>query len=53
MTTMVAKIGDRVVQVMRVADTVGFSTERGWLLFNRRTEPLSAWDDWFHGTLYM
>lgn len=28
----------------------------GWLLFNRRVErdqPLSAWDDWFHGTLYM
>jgi hypothetical protein len=26
----------------------------GWMLFNRRAEePLSAWDDWFHGTLYM
>lgn len=27
----------------------------GWLLLNRRRweEPLSAWDDWFHGTLYM
>ena len=29
------------------------SNQIGWLLFNRREEPLSAWDDWFHGTLYM
>jgi hypothetical protein len=32
MTTVVAKMGNRVVQVMRVADTVGFSTERGWVM---------------------
>ena len=31
------------------------SNQIGWLLFNRRTEAeqLSAWDDWFHGTLYI
>ncbi len=32
------------------------SNQIGWLLFNRRveqSEPLSAWDDWFHGTLYI
>lgn len=31
------------------------SNHIGWLLFNRcrREESLSAWDDWFHGTLYM
>ena len=32
MTTVVAKMGNRVVKVMRVADTVGFSTERGWVM---------------------
>jgi hypothetical protein len=29
------------------------SKQIGWLLFNRRAEPQSAWDDWFHGTLYI
>lgn len=32
MTTTVARMGDRVVQVMRVAEHVGFSTERGWVM---------------------
>ena len=32
MTVVVAKMKDRVVQVMRVADTVGFSSERGWVM---------------------
>ena len=32
MTTMVAKMGNRVVQVMRVADRVGFSEDRGWVM---------------------
>jgi hypothetical protein len=32
MTTVVAKMGNRVVQVMRVAERVGFSTERGWVM---------------------
>jgi hypothetical protein len=32
MTVIVAKMKDRVVQVMRVADTVGFSQERGWVM---------------------
>ena len=32
MTVIVAKMKDRVVQVMRVADTVGFSHERGWVM---------------------
>lgn len=32
MTTVVAKMGDRVVEVTRVAETVEFSTERGWVM---------------------
>lgn len=32
MTVVVAKMKDRVVQVMRVSDTVGFSQERGWVM---------------------
>jgi hypothetical protein len=32
MTVVVAKMKDRVVQVVRVADTVGFSSERGWVM---------------------
>jgi hypothetical protein len=32
MTVIVAKMKDRVVQVMRVADSVGFSKERGWVM---------------------
>jgi hypothetical protein len=28
----VGKIKDRIVQVVRVADTVGFSSERGWVM---------------------
>lgn len=32
MTMVVAKIEGRVVQVVRVADTVGFSEERGWVM---------------------
>lgn len=29
---IVAKMGDRMVEVKRVVDTVQFSTERGWVL---------------------
>ena len=29
---VVAKLNDRLVQVVRVADTVPFSTDRGWVL---------------------
>ena len=29
---LVAKMNNRLVQVVRVADSVGFSTERGWVL---------------------
>lgn len=32
MAVVVAKMNNRVVQVVRVADTVGFSTERGWVM---------------------
>lgn len=32
MTVVVAKIKDKIVQVMRIADTVGFSQERGWVM---------------------
>ena len=32
MTVVVAKMQDRVVQVVRVADSVGFSQERGWVM---------------------
>lgn len=32
MTVTVARMGERVVQVVRVADTVAFSTERGWVM---------------------
>ena len=32
MAVVVAKMNNRVVQVMRVADTVGFSSERGWVM---------------------
>lgn len=32
MTVVVAKMKDRVVQVMRVSDSVGFSQERGWVM---------------------
>ena len=32
MTVVVAKVDGRVVQVVRVADTVGFSQERGWVM---------------------
>jgi hypothetical protein len=30
--TTVAKMEGRVVEVVRTADTVGFSTERGWVM---------------------
>jgi hypothetical protein len=30
--TTVAKMNGRVVEVVRVADRVGFSTERGWVM---------------------
>ena len=29
---IVAKMNERVVQVVRVADSVGFSQERGWVM---------------------
>jgi hypothetical protein len=29
---LIAKVGDKLVQVIRVADKVGFSEERGWVL---------------------
>jgi len=29
---LVAKMNNRLVEVVRVADTVGFSTARGWVL---------------------
>ena len=32
MTVVVAKMQGRLVQVVRVADTVGFSQERGWVM---------------------
>ena len=32
MTVTVARMGPRLVQVVRVADRVGFSTERGWVM---------------------
>lgn len=32
MTITVAKMRDRIVEVVRTADTVAFSTERGWVL---------------------
>lgn len=32
MTVTVARMGERVVQVVRVADTVAFSSERGWVM---------------------
>jgi hypothetical protein len=32
MMTTVAKMNDRVVEVVRTADTVGFSAERGWVM---------------------
>ena len=32
MCITVAKLGERLVQVVRVADQVGFSEQRGWVL---------------------
>jgi hypothetical protein len=32
MTVTVAKMNDRVVEVVRTADTVAFSQERGWVM---------------------
>ena len=32
MAVVVAKMDDRVVQIVCVAETVGFSTERGWVM---------------------
>ena len=32
MTVTVAKMNDRVVEVVRVSDTVAFSSERGWVM---------------------
>jgi len=32
MMTVVAKMKDRIVEIIRVADTVGFSAERGWIM---------------------
>lgn len=29
---VVAKMNDRLVQVLKVAETVGFSSERGWVM---------------------
>jgi hypothetical protein len=29
---IVAKMNDRLVQVLKVAETVGFSSERGWVM---------------------
>ena len=31
MTVTVARMNNRIVEVIRVAETVGFSTERGWV----------------------
>lgn len=31
MTVTIAKMRDRIVEVVRTADTVAFSTERGWV----------------------
>jgi hypothetical protein len=30
--TVIAKIQDRIVEVIRVTDTVGFSEEKGWVM---------------------
>ena len=32
MTVTVAKMNDRVVEVVRTAETVAFSSERGWVM---------------------
>ena len=32
MTVTVARMNDRIVEVVRVVDTVSFSTERGWVM---------------------
>jgi len=32
MMTTIAKMEDRIVEIVRVADTVGFSAERGWIM---------------------
>jgi hypothetical protein len=32
MTVTVAKMGNRIVQIVQVAYRVGFSTERGWVM---------------------
>ena len=32
MTVTVARMNDRVVEIVRVADTVAFSAERGWVM---------------------
>ena len=32
MTVTVARMNDRVVEVVRVADAVAFSSERGWVM---------------------
>lgn len=29
--TMIAKIGNKIVEVVRVAETVAFSSDRGWV----------------------
>ena len=38
---IVAKMNGRIVEVIRVADTVGFSTERGWVMVCMDFEPVS------------
>jgi len=58
MTVTVAKMNDRVVEVVRVADTVAFSNERGWVMvcfdfdkaYHKRAEfmwvPATTQFDW-------
>lgn len=47
MTTMVARMGDRVVQVMRVADRVAFSEDRGWVMVCFDWEQPERWKSQF------
>jgi len=50
---LVAKMNDRLVQVVRVVDSVGFSTERGWVLVCMDFEKASRKRDqfkWFPAT---
>jgi hypothetical protein len=51
MTVRVAKLNDKIVEIVRTADRVGFSSDRGWVLINKEVaKPNSLAVRWVPAT---